>query len=373
MARPCQNAILTAMKYGYLRQALFLCVTGLLCMGMTSCWYVRQAGFFIAERSQAIPVSHMLADPATPSDIQDFLLRVGEIRRFSHEQLGLSETGSFTSYVSTEKDYIAMVISACADDSFKRYEWWYPVLGSMPYRGFYVREDADFIHARLRRQGYDVLLRKVDAFSSLGFFKDPLYSFMINYEEGELADLLIHESAHATLFIKNENQFNEEFATFVGRVGAELYLLDQYGADSKEMAELHKRRRDSQIFSGFLRESARLLEEVYARKDLDRAAKLEAKGQILAARKAEFKEQTINELRDGAFAYFDMSLVNNAYLDLYRLYEEDLSLYQEYLEVVSRGDLKTFVVNVSALTGKSKKKNSDIKKAMTEAITHSRL
>ena len=341
-------------------------------MGLTSCWYVRQAGFFIAERSQALPVSQMLADPATPSELREFLLRVGEIRHFSHERLGLSETGNFTTFVHTEKDHVAMVISACADDSFERYEWWYPVLGAMPYRGFYVREDADFIHARLRRQGYDVLLRKVDAFSSLGFFKDPLYSFMVNYKEGELADLLIHESAHATLFIRNENQFNEEFATFVGRVGAELYLLDRYGADSTEVAELRQRRQDSEIFSGFLRESARRLEVVYAQEDLDRAAKLQAKRQILSERKAEFKKQIIDELKDGAYANFEMSLVNNAYLDLYRLYEEDLSLYHEYLEVVSRGDLGTFVTNISTLREKNEKKDFDIKNAMSEAIARKR-
>ncbi|MFH2113516.1 MAG: aminopeptidase [Spirochaetota bacterium] len=340
----------------------------MMCMGLSSCWYVRQAGFFIAERRQAVPVTQITADPSSPAEVRNFLIRVEDIRRFSHEELGLSETGSFTTYVPMTRDHVAVVLSACADDSFERYLWKYPVLGAMPYRGFYIREDADFVHARLRRQGYDVVIRKVDAFSSLGFFKDPLYSFMIKYEEGELADLIIHESAHATLFIKNAIQFNEEFATFVGRLGAELYLVDQYGADSRELETYHKRRRDSEVFAGFLRETARRLEEVYSRDDLDRESRLAAKQRILAERKAEFVALAKSELGDSVYAHFEMALVNNAYLDLYRLYEEDLSLYQQYLEVVAGGDLAEFIARMSELGGKNRRKSLDIKKTMAEAF-----
>jgi predicted aminopeptidase len=340
-------------------------------MGLSSCWYVRQAGFFLAERRQAVPVAHIIADPDTPSEIQDFLARVEAIRRFSHEELGLSDTGNFTSFVPMTRDHVAVVISACADDSFERYLWWYPVLGAMPYRGFYVREDADFLHARLRRQGYDVLMRKVDAFSSLGFFKDPLYSFMVTYDPGELADLIIHESAHATLFLKGENQFNEEFATFVGRKGAERHLAERYGADSEELESYRKQRHDSEVFAGFLRETAQRLEEVYSRNDLDRATRLESKHRILAERKVAYSALAEGELSGSVYAHFEMALVNNAYLDLYRLYEEDLSLYQDYHDIVAKGDLRDFIEKLSALTRHTAKKEHSIKKAMSEAIAGS--
>ncbi len=359
------------MKIRGIGKLLSMGALSMLCIGLSSCWYVRQAGFFIAERRQAVPVAGIATDPATPAEVRDFLIRVEDIRRFSSEELGLSETGSFTTYVPMTKDHVAVVISACADDSFKRYLWKYPVLGAMPYRGYYVREDADFVHAWLRRQNYDVVIRKVDAFSSLGFFKDPLYSFMVKYEAGELADLIIHESAHGTLFIKNANQFNEEFATFTGRIGAELYLVDRYGADSPELEAYRKRRRVSEIFAGFLRETARRLEVVYSREDLDRDSRLEAKRHILEERKAEYASLARNELSGSVYANFEMSLVNNAYLDLYRLYEEDLSLYQEYLEAVAKGDLKEFIASLSALTRKIRETDADIKKAMFEAIARS--
>jgi predicted aminopeptidase len=310
----------------------------------------------------------MLDDPSTPDDVRDFLLRVEDIRRFSRERLGLYETENFTDYVQTEKDHVAMVISACAEDSFERYQWWYPVFGSMPYRGFYVREDADFLHARLRRMGYDVVIRKVDAFSSLGFFKDPLFSFMVNYESGELADLIIHESAHATLFVKDEIQFNEEFATFVGRIGAELYLRDRYGNESQELAAYLGLRQESKIFADFLKETARRLEAIYRSIDLDRESRLAAKRRILAERKLDYAVLARNELRDGIYVNFEFGLVNNAYLDLYRLYEEDLSSYQEYLESATGGDLKEFIAAMVELCSSAGKPGFDIKDAMSHAV-----
>jgi predicted aminopeptidase len=340
----------------------------LMSLGLGSCWYVRQAGFFVAERLQAVPAEQILADPSTTPDVRAFLSRVDDVRRYAHEELGLSTTEGFTTYVPTEKDHVAYVISACAADSFERYLWWYPVLGPMPYRGFYEREDADFIHARLRRQGYDVVIRKVEAFSSLGFFKDPLYSFMVSYEEGELADLIIHESAHATLFIRNDNQFNEELATFVGRSGAERYLSERYGVDSEELAAYQKQRNDSGIFSGFLLESARRLEAVYSRNDLDRESILEIKQRILAERKAEYALLASTELSDSMYAHFEMALVNNAYLDLYRLYEEDLSLYQQYFDTVAGGNLREFVARLMELTMKARRDGLDMKDSMAEEI-----
>jgi predicted aminopeptidase len=86
----------------------------------------------------------------------------------------------------------------------------------MPYQGFYERNDAEAEAKRLKALGYDVIVRKVDNFSTLGFFKDPVYSFLTSYSPGEIANLIIHEQAHATLFVKGQSDFNEEFATFVG-------------------------------------------------------------------------------------------------------------------------------------------------------------
>ncbi|MDX9958173.1 MAG: aminopeptidase [Spirochaetia bacterium] len=357
------------MKIRHIGRLLSLGAVSVLCMGLSSCWYVRQASFFLQERRQAVPVARITTNPETPVEVQEFLARVADIRLFSHTELGLSETDNFTTFVPMIRDHVAVVISACADDSFERYLWWYPVLGSMPYRGFYVREDADFTHAQLRRQGYDVLMRKVDAFSSLGLFKDPLYSFMVNYETGELADLIIHESAHATLFLKGSNQFNEEFATFVGRKGAELHLAARYGADSQELESYRKQRRDSEVFAGFLRETAMRLEAVYSREDLGREAKLEYKHRILAERKMAYTVLAEGELSGSIYAHFEMALVNNAYLDLYRLYEEDLSLYQDYLDVVAKGDLRDFIAKLSVLTRHTRRDDNSIKQAMSEAIS----
>jgi len=260
---------------------------------------------------------------------------------------------------------VADVVSACADDSFERHYWRYPVLGAMPYKGFYDKSDADAEAARLKASGLDVIVRRVDAFSSLGFFKDPLYSFMAEYDEDELAELILHESAHATLFVKGADQFNEEFATFVGRKGAELYLTERYGKDSEALAARRARAADGAAFVEFLKGSARLLDEVYVDATKSQDEKLALKAAILSERAAVFRVEAGSVFHDEGYRRFDMGAVNNAYIDLYRLYEEDLGLYERWFVSVASGSLPDFVATLVALADVA---GEDVKSAMAERL-----
>ncbi len=337
----------------------------LLAMCLSSCWYAKQATRFLADRAKAVPLDRAAGDSAAQPSVAALIDAVEAIRRFSVAGAGLSPTKSYTRYVDTDKGYVADVVSACADDSFERHYWRYPVLGAMPYKGFYDKADADAEAARLKASGLDVIVRRVDAFSSLGFFKDPLYSFMAEYDEGELAELILHESAHATLFVKGADQFNEEFATFVGRKGAELYLAERYGQGSAVLAARRARAEDGAAFVEFLKCSARLLEAVYGDRTKSREEKLALKAAILSERAAVFREEAGSVFYDEDYRRFDMGAINNAYIDLYRLYEEDLGLYERWFESVASGSLPDFVATIVALADVA---GEDVKSAMAERL-----
>ncbi|MBU0955964.1 MAG: aminopeptidase [Spirochaetes bacterium] len=310
---------------------------------LTSCWYTKQAGYFLGERFSARNLAKLAeADDAAP-ELGRFYRLVSDLRRYAVEQGGLSPTKNYTRYVLLDRDYVASVVSACAADSFERYYWKYPFLGSMPYKGFYVEADARKEVARLKEAGLDVVMRRVDAFSSLGFFRDPLYSFMLDYDEAELAELIFHESAHATLFIKNADQFNEEFATFIGRLLTETYLTETYGPANYIQNSRQARQQDRQAFTDFLKESARQLELVYTNPQLNKEQRLAAKVGILQARADEYQLLSQNWNEPDYWANFDMASINNAYLDLYRLYEEDLSLYERWFAERAQGDIQRFI------------------------------
>ncbi|GHT80374.1 hypothetical protein FACS1894130_11490 [Spirochaetia bacterium] len=176
---------------------------------------------------RAVPLEKLgSGDNPTPDEEQlnrKFVARIGDIRRFAMEELGLRETKNYTRYVKLDRDYLAAAVSAAERDAFVRYEWWFPVVGNVPYKGFFRAEDARREGEKLRKRDLDVWIRRVDAFSTLGWFRDPLYSYMRDYPVHELADLLIHELLHATVYLKGHSQFDEELAEFVGREGSRLY------------------------------------------------------------------------------------------------------------------------------------------------------
>jgi predicted aminopeptidase len=211
------------------------------------------------------------------------------------------------------------VVSACAADSFARHEWKYPVVGAMPYKGFFKIEDARRERAKLEKKGLDVWVRGVDAFSTLGWFRDPLYSYMRDYPPYSLADLIIHESLHATVFIKGQTQFNEELAELGGSEGARLYMESRYGADSDEYGSMIAAENDNKNYVAFIQDLIMELKELYE-SETDSEEKLREKERIINAAKERFSAEYDSLFSGENYRGFLELPVNNAYLELYRLY-----------------------------------------------------
>ena len=338
-------------------------------VSMTSCWYTKQAFHFLSERAGSVPVERLAGDPGVRAEVKLFLENVETIRHFATESLGLEASRNYTRYVTLDRDYVADVVSACDSSSFRRHYWRYPIVGSLPYKGFYVEADAKREAARLKEAGLDVIVRKVDAFSSLGYFTDPLYSFMASYDIDVIAELVFHESAHATLFIKGADQFNEEFATFLGRKATDLYIDSVYGPDSELKVARAVRSADGKAFVAFLKETSRLLESVYSDQSLDTVSKLRKKEIVIATRAELYRDTAASMFEGDGYRDFDMGTVNNAYIDMYRLYEEDLGLFEEWYKSIAKESLPRFTDTIREL---SKSSGKDIKQAMVRRLQEMR-
>ncbi|HRV28032.1 MAG TPA: aminopeptidase [Spirochaetia bacterium] len=341
------------------------CVLSLIMMSMTGCWYIEQAWGYFHDRLSAIPLDEYLKQNSTDGELQTLSVIMDRVRRFAVEKFNLTLTKNYTKIVPAAKEYVATVVSACKEDSFTRYYWNYPLVGAMPYRGFYNKDKAKQEADRLKAQGYDVFIRNVEAFSSLGYFSDPLYTFMKHYSEDEIAELIFHESAHATLFIKGASQFNEEFATFIGQTATQIYLETLYGKNSSLIQKRMEQEHDHKLFIQFLQETARQLEIIYNNTTLTKAEKIAAKQKIIAERAIEYETAFAQEFVNPNYKKFNMQNINNAYIDLYRLYESDLSLYEQWFTKKSNSDIATFIADMKKL---AKLYQSNIKEAMKKEL-----
>ena len=307
----------------------------------SGCYLLKQGTYLLNYNSRSRPIEKVLAQESISGDVGVMLSMVQEIRRYAVEEIGLEDNRNYTRYLEMDRDYLVDVVSACTADSFTPYEWRFPLFGSFPYKGFYEPEDARREASRLERRGLDVWVRQVDGFSTLGFFSDPIYSFMTEYSLFALADLIIHEQTHATVFVKNEIQFSEELATFVGREGALSFLRDRYGEDSEAY------RQALASLSDWSRYRDRVI-ELYD--ELDTLYRSETDSRTISAEKQRIVEDFNQRLRSEAtelfqsnrFRSFEGIPVNNAYILSFVRYSQDLDIFYK-LYKARGGDLKATV------------------------------
>jgi len=306
--------------------------------------------------NRAVPLESLLEPGDGGNELSEieknrrFIELVADIRRFAIEELGLKTSKNYTRYVNIDRDYLAAVVSATAADSFTRYEWKYPVVGRMPYKGFFDIEDAIKERAKLERKGLDVWLRRVDAFSTLGWFRDPLFSYMRDYSPDRLAGLIIHESMHATVFLKGQAQFNEELAEFVGSEGARLYMKTRFGVDPGQYAAMIAAEEENRHYVDFIRELAAELESLYE-SGKSREEKLSEKERVIKATQARFENEYESRFNSENYRGFSTMNINNAYLELYRLYYAE----DDYIAGLYKGSGKSLREFIAAAKSMPKK------------------
>ncbi len=235
----------------------------------------------------ARPIEQWLSDPEVEESLKQRLTRAQEIRDFAARELGLPDNGSYKNYAHLQRPYVLWNVVAAPVLSLKPVQWCFPVAGCVSYRGYYSQADARAFARDLRQQGYDVQVSGVPAYSTLGWFNDPVLSTFIHYSEAELARLVIHELAHQVAYAKNDSKFNESFAVAVEEEGVRRWLAQRGDADMRARYAAYAQRR--QEFLGLLLAHRTRLEAVYANAD-SVADKQRQKATVFASLEDDYQE-----------------------------------------------------------------------------------
>jgi len=270
-------------------RARYWLAAGAIALALAGCaqlqYYFQAAQGQYALWSDARPIEDWLGDPATDPVLKARLEKALLIRRFAVRQLGLPDNASYKNYAALSRPFVLWNVVATPELSLRPIQWCFPIAGCVSYRGYYSKQDALAYAAELRAEGDDVQVGGVPAYSTLGWFSDPLLSTFINYSDAELARMVFHELAHQVVYVPGDSQFNEAFATSVEEAGVKLWL-DMYGTDAMraDYARYSVRRQD---FLALLIKHRKLLADNYARKTSDKH-KREEKARIFAGLKADY-------------------------------------------------------------------------------------
>lgn len=304
----------------------------------TSCspLYVIRAGYEEAKiLSRRQSIRKLVDDPRTPPEERAKLALVLQARGFAQDALHLRAGDSYTTYSRLKSDTLAMVVSAAYRDRFQAYTWWFPIVGHVPYKGFFSESDAREEMRKLEERGLDTYMRPTSAFSTLGWFKDPLVSPVLRYGEVDLVNTVIHEIFHNTIYVSGQAMFNESAANFVGGHGAIEFFCRRNGADSPACARARQEWEDDLVFGRFLDGFVGELQALYARTDLTSAQKVAAREAVFQRARQRFTDEVRPQLKVQTFASFTRDPLNNATLISRRLYYHRLDLFERVLR--SRG------------------------------------
>ena len=297
--------------------------------------YVLKAGWAEAKiLSARRPIPEVIADPSLDDRTRGKLTLVREARLFAIERLGLDVGDSYTTYTELEKDTLAMVLSAAHRDRLASKTWWFPVVGHVPYKGYFDLGDAEDEQAKLEREGLDTYLRPTAAFSTLGWFSDPLLSTIVRYDEVELVETVLHELSHNHLFVPGHVRFNESFATWAGRTGSiEFFCKREGGGPDTVWCNRAKDRWEDQVrFSVFIDGLVDELQAVYGDDALSSEQKIMRRDRVFSDAKRRFTDEVQPGFKSLTFGSFSSVPLNNATLLSRMRYYHRLPDFQALLD-----------------------------------------
>lgn len=291
------------------------------------------------------PVEDVIADKAVADSIKQKLQLINEIKQYAFDSLGINRNENYSTFYDQQGKPILWTVTACPPYEMKAYEWEFPILGRVSYKGFFKHEKALTEEKKFIEQGYDTDVGEVSAWSTLGWLKDPVLSSMLRRKPGSLANLIIHELTHGTLYIKDNVDFNENLASFVGDLGARRFLVMKYGADSKEFADYEKGLRFHREYAERALRWSKKLDSLY--KNFDSSSPLSFKQE----QKAKMMEQAKNDLtvylKENNFYnknYENMlQHLNNAYFIDFITYRSQQNIFEEEFRTKFNSDFPAYM------------------------------
>jgi len=274
-----------------LLRALVLVTLVALFTGCTSLHYLTQAAAGQEQlNQQGISIQEIVDGNHLDKRTREVLAHVPRIKAFG-ERYGLRHTNNYERYINIKRPAVVWVVSACHPLAFRPRTWKFPIVGSITYTGWFDEKEARAYSDQIRKQGWDVDVRPSQAYSTLGWFDDPILSTMLAHDEaplGDLADVILHETLHATFFVPGQSTLNESVASFVGDTLAEKYLEEAEGPDSWEKLVFLGERERGEKRGEVMKKAYEELAALYASKK-PRAQKLAEKKQITDTLRAELR------------------------------------------------------------------------------------
>lgn len=301
--------------------------------------------------------SSLLEDPETPELWKAKIKLIGEVKKFAFDSLGLKPTTNYTTLYNQQNKPVLWVLTGCKPYSFEAKTWWFPFLGVVSYKGFFEKEKGEKAKEELIKQGYDSDLSPTGGWSTLGWFNDPILSNMLKKSDGTLAELIIHELTHGTIFLKDQVDFNENFATFIGEQGAKQFLINKGYESKSELSKYLLNLEDENSYGSFLTMAQKNLDSLYltfkADKQMSNQKKSKEKIKFISQLMQQLNTLTFYNKTRYTFDWENDSLPNNTYFMSNYRYRKDQKKMESILNFSFDNNLKKFITWV-------KESNSDL-------------
>ncbi|MCB0407497.1 MAG: aminopeptidase [Bdellovibrionales bacterium] len=285
------------------------------------------------------PITEVLNDPAITSEAKRKLILIQDAKHFAESTLKLTPTKNYSTYVDLKREYVTWVVRAAPKHALEPYTWWFPITGSVPYKGYFTKEGAVDESHSLKKKGYDTFVRGVTAYSTLGWFEDPVLNTMMDYDDYELVNLIIHETVHATLFIKSNVDFNERLATFIGNKGAQIFFETQ-NKGSEILKTASDRNNDNSVFSKFITSEIENLKSWY--KAEGKNSSEDQRQEKFKSISQKFQKDIAPQMKSDQFQDFPQLPLNNAVLLSFQSYQVNLDLFEKLYTALG-SDFSNFI------------------------------
>lgn len=302
-------------------------------------------------------IDEVLKNSKIDKDFKKKLELVNKARKFAIEKLSLNPEGGYLYYVKLNRERLGWHVTASYPLEFKSYTWWFPIVGSVPYKGFFRLDLTKEEERRLKKEGYDTRIRITGGYSTLGWFSDPIFSTQLKTREDNIVALVFHEMAHATVYFNGDSLFNESYATFVEELGTELYYKSLANKQAEEVIRKRKiKNQEHDILMKKLKQTANKLKKLYD-SSLNDEIKKKEKEKIIEA----FKQEVITSKE---FRYYDTKkfekrkLNNEDFIGMLR-YNSGTEFFQNKFIEVGK-DFKKFHEEMKKLEVLNKKERKEL-------------
>lgn len=297
-----------------------------------------------------VPIDEVLADKNYPDSLKKQIRLIQEIKQFAVDSLGLNPSKNYTTFYDQKGKPILWVNTASEKFELKAKKWNFPIVGEFSYKGHFEKDIADAELNQLKAEGYDTQQNEVSAWSTLGYLKDPILSSMLNRSPGRLAALIIHETTHGTLFVKNSLEFNENLADFIGDYGAIRFLKYKYGKNSKELERYQFSKKYNDAYSKHLMLGVKKLDSLYQSFDKNQSTitkerlKYELISEIMNSAdtllNGSFEKKMISRKK---WSVNDKNLPNNAYFIGYMTYQSKQNQFEDEFKNKFNSNFKAYL------------------------------